>query len=175
MASPTSDHSAALSKDFADTDADPDDFAKIVVLNAVELDAINGDLTDLRHRSYIRLFPRGQHNSTGFEKRIDNYIFYYFLICILVALRLSIACSRLTKTWPWIRGEKTAEALESNLTSLEKKIDDLLASFEESERAKVGEANSREKGKEVNPNPISKIGEADTTQSNGESSDAGIS
>jgi len=42
------------------------------------------------------------------------------------------------------RGEKTAEALESNLTSLEKKIDDLLASFEESERLKVEEANARQ-------------------------------
>ncbi|CZS91268.1 uncharacterized protein RAG0_01976 [Rhynchosporium agropyri] len=41
------------------------------------------------------------------------------------------------------RGEKTAEALESNLTSLEKKIDDLLASFEESERAKVEEVNAK--------------------------------
>ncbi len=37
------------------------------------------------------------------------------------------------------RGEKTAEALESNLTNLEKKIDDLLASFEEAERRKVEE------------------------------------
>ncbi|KAK0119160.1 hypothetical protein ONS95_008018 [Cadophora gregata] len=46
------------------------------------------------------------------------------------------------------RGEKTAQALESNLTSLEKKIDDLLASFEESERAKVDEANGKQ-GKEV--------------------------
>jgi hypothetical protein len=39
-------------------------------------------------------------------------------------------------------GEKTAQALESNLTNLEKKIDELLASFEESERLKVEEANS---------------------------------
>ncbi|PMD24791.1 hypothetical protein NA56DRAFT_699590 [Hyaloscypha hepaticicola] len=45
------------------------------------------------------------------------------------------------------KGERTAQALESNLTSLEKKIDDLLASFEESERLKVEEANS----KRVNP------------------------
>ncbi|KAH7417286.1 hypothetical protein BKA64DRAFT_739828 [Cadophora sp. MPI-SDFR-AT-0126] len=44
----------------------------------------------------------------------------------------------------WALGEKTAQALESNLTSLEKKIDDLLASFEESERAKVDEANSKQ-------------------------------
>ncbi|KAL3423850.1 hypothetical protein PVAG01_05597 [Phlyctema vagabunda] len=29
------------------------------------------------------------------------------------------------------RGEKTAQALEANLTNLEKKIDDLLASFED--------------------------------------------
>merc|ERR1712093_197797 len=43
-----------------------------------------------------------------------------------------------------LAGEKTAQALESNLTSLEKKIDDLLASFEESERAKVDEANSKQ-------------------------------
>ncbi|KAE9381385.1 hypothetical protein N431DRAFT_424952 [Stipitochalara longipes BDJ] len=41
------------------------------------------------------------------------------------------------------KGERTAQALESNLTSLEKKIDDLLASFEESERLKVEEANSK--------------------------------
>lgn len=41
------------------------------------------------------------------------------------------------------RGEKTAEALESNLTNLEKKIDDLLASFEEPERLKVEEANGK--------------------------------
>ncbi|KAL2065023.1 hypothetical protein VTL71DRAFT_4163 [Oculimacula yallundae] len=41
------------------------------------------------------------------------------------------------------KGEKTAQALESNLTNLEKKIDDLLASFEESERAKVEEANAK--------------------------------
>lgn len=41
------------------------------------------------------------------------------------------------------RGEKTADVLESNLDSLEKKIDDLLASFEESEHLKVEEANSK--------------------------------
>jgi hypothetical protein len=41
------------------------------------------------------------------------------------------------------RGEKTAQVLESSLTSLEKKIDDLLASFEQAERAKVDEANSK--------------------------------
>lgn len=33
--------------------------------------------------------------------------------------------------------------LESNLTTLEKKIDDLLASFKESERLKVAEGNSK--------------------------------
>lgn len=47
-----------------------------------------------------------------------------------------------------IRGEKTAEALESNLTNLEKKIDDLLASFEESEREKVKEADNGDLKKE---------------------------
>lgn len=41
------------------------------------------------------------------------------------------------------KGEKTAQALESNLDSLEKKIDALLASFEESERRKVEEANGK--------------------------------
>jgi len=41
------------------------------------------------------------------------------------------------------KGERTAQALESNLTGLEKKIDALLASFEESERLKVEEANSK--------------------------------
>jgi hypothetical protein len=35
------------------------------------------------------------------------------------------------------RGEQTALALESHLTSLERKLDDFLASFEESEREKV--------------------------------------
>ena len=35
------------------------------------------------------------------------------------------------------KGEKTAAVLESNLTSLEKKIDALLASFEEAERLRV--------------------------------------
>ncbi|CAG8956301.1 hypothetical protein HYFRA_00003681 [Hymenoscyphus fraxineus] len=42
-----------------------------------------------------------------------------------------------------LQGEKTAAALESNLDSLEKKIDDLLASFEEAEHLKVEEANSK--------------------------------
>ena len=40
------------------------------------------------------------------------------------------------------RGEQTAQALESNLTTLEKKIDDLLASFEDSERSMVEEATA---------------------------------
>lgn len=35
------------------------------------------------------------------------------------------------------RGEQTALALESNLTSLERKLDDFLASFEESERRRA--------------------------------------
>lgn len=39
------------------------------------------------------------------------------------------------------RGEKTAQALEANLTTLEKKLDDLLASFEESERLRVEATN----------------------------------
>ncbi|KAF8863378.1 hypothetical protein BDZ45DRAFT_670336 [Acephala macrosclerotiorum] len=54
--------------------------------------------------------------------------------------QISEALAQLTK------GEKTAQALESHLTSLEKKIDDLLASFEESERAKVDEVNSKVSG-----------------------------
>lgn len=41
------------------------------------------------------------------------------------------------------RGEKTAQVLESNLSNLEKKIDDLLASFEESERRMVEEASGK--------------------------------
>ena len=40
------------------------------------------------------------------------------------------------------RGEKTADVLESNLSNLEKKIDDLLASFDDSERSKVGEQSN---------------------------------
>ena len=35
------------------------------------------------------------------------------------------------------RGEQTALALEANLTSLERKLDDFLARFEEPEREKV--------------------------------------
>ena len=34
-------------------------------------------------------------------------------------------------------GEQTAQALETNLTNLERKLDDLLASFDETERQKV--------------------------------------
>ncbi|KAI9053782.1 hypothetical protein LZ554_002731 [Drepanopeziza brunnea f. sp. 'monogermtubi'] len=45
------------------------------------------------------------------------------------------------------RGEKTAEALESNLTSLEKKIDDLLASVEETERKMLEEQEQEAKAK----------------------------
>jgi hypothetical protein len=48
------------------------------------------------------------------------------------------------------RGEKTAQVLESNLTDLEKKIDDLLASFEESERRMVEEAKGK---KELDAKP----------------------
>jgi len=48
----------------------------------------------------------------------------------------------------YLRGEKTAQALEANLTSLEKKIDDLLASFEESERLQVEAKSSNVKGPE---------------------------
>ena len=47
---------------------------------------------------------------------------------------------KLTRS-PKTRGEKTADALESNLSNLEKKLDDLLASFEEAEHSKVEEAN----------------------------------
>ncbi|CAD6448295.1 535f4d22-fd69-4c2e-bb10-eb321dede004 [Sclerotinia trifoliorum] len=40
------------------------------------------------------------------------------------------------------RGEKTAQMLESNLADLEKKIDDLLASFEAQESAAQAEAKN---------------------------------
>ena len=63
-----------------------------------------------------------------------------------MSLRVSIL--RTTKFCLGTGGEKTAARLESNLTSLEKKIDDLLASFEESERLKVEEANGE---KRTNP------------------------
>ncbi|KAI9640926.1 hypothetical protein NHQ30_010767 [Ciborinia camelliae] len=46
----------------------------------------------------------------------------------------------------FLGGEKTAQMLESNLTNLEKKIDDLLASFEAQEsaaRAKARDGPSR--------------------------------
>jgi hypothetical protein len=39
------------------------------------------------------------------------------------------------------RGEQAAQALESNLTSLERKLDALLASFEEAERLKAAGSN----------------------------------
>jgi len=52
--------------------------------------------------------------------------------------------AQISEAWAHIaKGEKTAQALESHLTNLEKKIDDLLASFEESERAKVDETSSK--------------------------------
>ncbi|KAG9230214.1 hypothetical protein BJ875DRAFT_488184 [Amylocarpus encephaloides] len=52
--------------------------------------------------------------------------------------------SDLAKVWvDLLKGEKTAQVLESNLANLEKKIDDLLAGFDESEHTKVEEANSR--------------------------------
>ncbi|KAK6586600.1 hypothetical protein PZA11_001657 [Diplocarpon coronariae] len=46
------------------------------------------------------------------------------------------------------RGEKTAERLESNLTKLERKIDDLLASCEESERKRLDHAHAEKAGAE---------------------------
>ncbi|KAH8602608.1 hypothetical protein B0O99DRAFT_679601 [Bisporella sp. PMI_857] len=46
------------------------------------------------------------------------------------------------------KGEKTADVLESHLTNLEKKIDGLLASFEESESSKAGEAIHSKAGAE---------------------------
>lgn len=42
-------------------------------------------------------------------------------------------------------GEKTAQTLESNLTSLEQKLDDLLKSFENSEAAKKLDAQTEAK------------------------------
>jgi hypothetical protein len=39
------------------------------------------------------------------------------------------------------RGEQTAQALESNLTNLEHKLDALLASLEEAERLKAAGSN----------------------------------
>ncbi|CAL3964251.1 unnamed protein product [Diplocarpon coronariae] len=46
------------------------------------------------------------------------------------------------------KGEKTAERLESNLTKLERKIDDLLASCEESERKRLDHAHAEKAGAE---------------------------
>ncbi|TAQ84845.1 Exodeoxyribonuclease VII [Chlorociboria aeruginascens] len=45
------------------------------------------------------------------------------------------------------RGEKTAQMLESNLTSLERKIDALLASVEKEEHSNLEEANASENKK----------------------------
>lgn len=47
------------------------------------------------------------------------------------------------------RGEQTAQALEANLTNLERKLDDFLASFDEAERQKV-EGLTDAKGADVN-------------------------
>jgi len=59
----------------------------------------------------------------------------------------------LVQTWKDLqKGEKTAQMLESNLTNLEKKIDDLLASFEESERQKVEGAQGQSKEGDGSPN-----------------------
>jgi hypothetical protein len=52
-----------------------------------------------------------------------------------------------TETNVRARGEKTAQVLESSLTSLEKKIDDLLAGFEESERRMMEQAGRALNGK----------------------------
>jgi hypothetical protein len=46
------------------------------------------------------------------------------------------------------RGEETARTLERNLTSLERKLDELLAGFEEGERRRLAAASGRE-GQEV--------------------------
>jgi len=40
-----------------------------------------------------------------------------------------------------MRGEKTADTLETNLTNLERKLDDMLKSFENSEAAKKLDSN----------------------------------
>lgn len=42
-------------------------------------------------------------------------------------------------------GEKAAQALEANLDSLEKKLDDMLASFEVAERERVSASTSSDK------------------------------
>jgi stress response protein SCP2 len=52
---------------------------------------------------------------------------------------------KLTINWPG-RGEKTAQALEANLTSLEKKIDDLLASVEKTGRQEPDDASRARPG-----------------------------
>ncbi|KAG0651005.1 hypothetical protein D0Z07_2385 [Hyphodiscus hymeniophilus] len=50
----------------------------------------------------------------------------------------------LAQVWKELqKGEKTAQVLEANLTSLEAKLDSLLASFEDSERRMVQEANGK--------------------------------
>ncbi|PSS27839.1 hypothetical protein M430DRAFT_32417 [Amorphotheca resinae ATCC 22711] len=47
------------------------------------------------------------------------------------------------------RGEKTAQALEAHLSTLEKKIDDLLASFDEAELQRMDESsNGKESSQE---------------------------
>jgi len=57
------------------------------------------------------------------------------------------------------RGEKTADVLESNLSNLEKKIDDLLASFEESEQSKIeGSTKGPDPSKEVEGKESSSTG-----------------
>ncbi|TVY47269.1 hypothetical protein LOCC1_G002090 [Lachnellula occidentalis] len=53
------------------------------------------------------------------------------------------AAVELAKVWAELsRGEKTAQALESNLTSLEAKIDHLLASVESQHKEKLGDGES---------------------------------
>ncbi|KAM3066846.1 hypothetical protein ACMFMG_006995 [Clarireedia jacksonii] len=48
------------------------------------------------------------------------------------------------------RGEKTAQMLETSLTSLEKKIDDLLASFEDEEPNRIRADKARDDPKKDN-------------------------
>jgi hypothetical protein len=72
-----------------------------------------------------------------------------------------------------LRGEKTANILESNLTSLEKKIDDLLASFEDSERSLLPQDSSSAKKddegeKEKKEVDESKVEEQSNMDGNGE-------
>lgn len=47
------------------------------------------------------------------------------------------------------RGEETARTLERNLTSLERKLDELLAGFEEGERRRLAAALGTEEQEEV--------------------------